>query len=69
MIVVPVNPLATAPEITHQLKDSDAETMVVMASSPEGPSAFSRPKPRSQAPDHLPGKEHAGRGREGRRRA
>ncbi len=30
-IVVPVNPLAAAPEISHQMKDSGAETMVVMA--------------------------------------
>jgi long-chain acyl-CoA synthetase len=30
-VVVPVNPLAAAPEIGHQMKDSGAETMVVMA--------------------------------------
>ena len=36
-IVVPVNPLATPPEITHQLNDSGAETMVVMAVFAGGP--------------------------------
>lgn len=30
-IVVPINPLAPAPEVSHYLKDSGAETMIVMA--------------------------------------
>ncbi|MEJ5362487.1 MAG: long-chain fatty acid--CoA ligase [Spirochaetota bacterium] len=37
VIVVPVNPLATVPEITHQLNDSGAETIVVMAAFAKGP--------------------------------
>lgn len=36
-IVVPVNPLAAAPEVRHYIKDSGAETMIVMAIFAQGP--------------------------------
>lgn len=36
-VAVPVNPLASVPEVHHYIKDSGAETMVVMASFSKGP--------------------------------
>lgn len=37
VVVVPINPLASIPEITHQLNDSGAETIVAMAAFSKGP--------------------------------
>ena len=36
-IVVPVNPLAAAPEVHHYIKDSGAETLIVLAAFAKGP--------------------------------
>lgn len=44
IIVVPVNPLASASEIAHQISDSGAETIVVMAPFAANPLAVLRQK-------------------------
>ena len=36
-IVVPINPLAAGPEVSHYIKDSGAETVIVLAAFAKGP--------------------------------
>ncbi|MCB0931112.1 MAG: long-chain fatty acid--CoA ligase [Mycobacterium sp.] len=43
-IVVQVNPLAAAPEVQHYIKDSGAETLIVMAAFAKGPIEILRGK-------------------------
>lgn len=42
-IVVPINPLAAGPEVSHYIKDSGAETVIVLAAFARGRSTSSRP--------------------------
>jgi long-chain acyl-CoA synthetase len=43
-IAVPVNPLAAAPEVKHYIKDSGAETIIVMALFSKGPISILKDK-------------------------